>query len=111
MASPRTFEVEFSGTCNVTIDEDAVSEWDGAKILEVLEKRGRGKDSTGDVVYTDEATLAMLVGHLGLQLSVENRRMGNIDGWADFPEDAAKGDSYSVDWRIESVVDQNGVAL
>jgi hypothetical protein len=29
--------------------------------------------------------------------------MGNFDGWADFPAEAATGNPYSVDWQIDDV--------
>ena len=96
--SERTVSVEVSGSFDFTIDDEAVSEWDGAKILEVLDRRGRGND-----VYTADATMDLLLGHLGIQLSVENRNMGNFDGWADFPSSAARGNPYGVSWHIESV--------
>lgn len=94
----RTISVEFSGNLEFTIDDEAVSDWDGAKILEVLEKRGKGND-----VYTEQATMQSLLGHLGWTLSVESRSMGSFDGWADFPEDSAKGNSYGVYTSIEDV--------
>lgn len=101
----RTVTVEAACHFDFEIDDEATSDWDGAKILEVLEKRGTGND-----VYTEDATLSGLLGHLGIQLSVENRRMGNIDGWADFLEEAASGNSYGVQWDIMGVwVDQDEV--
>ena len=94
----RTVSVEVSGSFDFVIDDEAVSEWDGAKILDVLTQRGRGNN-----IYSEDATMDTLLGYLGLALSVENRRMGNIDGWADFPESAARGNPYGVYWHIESV--------
>jgi hypothetical protein len=96
--SERTVSVEVSGSFDFTIDDEAVSEWDGAKILEVLEARGKGND-----VYTEDATMDLLLGHLGITLSVENRTMGTFDGWADFPSSAASGNPYGAYWHIESV--------
>jgi hypothetical protein len=99
----RTITVEFSGSLDFVIDDEAVSNWDGVKILEVLEKRGKGDDSRDELVYNDSATTESLLGHLGLNLCVENRRMGSFDGWADFPEEAAKGNPYGVHWSIDDV--------
>lgn len=100
--SARTITVEASCSFEFEIDDEAVSEHDGAKILEVLEKR-RLPDGTPDPdFYTPRATLDNLLGHLGIALAVEGRSM-NIDGWADFPRDAATGSQFSVHWDIERV--------
>jgi hypothetical protein len=96
--SKRTVSVTATCSLDFEIDDEAVSAWDGAKILEVLERRGTGND-----VYTQDATLDLLLGHLGIQLSVENRAMGAFDGWADFPREAAIGNPYGVHWDIENV--------
>lgn len=93
----RKVSVQATASFEFEIDDERVSDWDGAKILEVLEKRGKGND-----IYTADATLENLLAHLGIALSIENRSM-NIDGWADFPPDSAKGNPYGVDWAIESV--------
>ena len=97
--STRTVSVEATVIFDFTIDDAAVSDWDGAKILEVLEKR---RDNTIPV-YDKDATLEQLLGHLGLMLCVENRTMGSFDGWADFPPEAAKGSPYGTYWHIERV--------
>lgn len=94
----RSVSVEARATFEFQIDDEATSDWDGATILTVLEQRGKGND-----VYTEEATLGSLLGHLGVQLCVEGRTMGNFDGWADFPADSATGNPFSVDWTIEDV--------
>jgi hypothetical protein len=96
--SERTVSVIATCSFDFKINDEAVSDWDGAKILEVLERRGKGND-----IYTEDATLESLLGWLGIMLCVENRTMGNFDGWADFPESAASGSRYAVDWDIESV--------
>lgn len=100
----RTVSVEATCSFGYEIDDEAVSTWDGAKILEVLEKRNGvdGGNAHGEL-YTEDATMDMLLGHLGIVLCVDGRRMGNIDGWADFPESAASGSPYGVNWNIESV--------
>jgi len=90
-----TAEVDFQ----FEIDEEAVSEWDGAKILEVLDKRA----DNDPPVYERGAELKTLLGHLGLQLVVENRYIDMIDGWADFPRGAASGNPYAASWSIEHV--------
>lgn len=95
----RTVSVTASCDFVFTIDDEAVSEWDGATILTVLASETRKAEG----IYTPDATLDNLLGHLGIQLSVENRRMGNFDGWADFPESAGSGNPYSTTWRIEDV--------
>jgi hypothetical protein len=94
----RTVTVTATANFEFEIDDEVQSEWDGAKILEVLEKRGKG-----NAIYTERATLDELLGGLGVELCVNGRRMGNFDGWADFPESAASGSPFSVDWDIESV--------
>jgi hypothetical protein len=99
----RKVSVEVTCLFEFEIDDEAVSDWDGAKILEVLEKR-RGNDPA---VYTEDATMQNLLGHLGIELCVNNRTMGNFDGWADFPADAATGSPYAVDWDIQSVFISN----
>lgn len=96
----RTVSVEASCSFEFEIDDAAVSEHDGVKILEVLQVRGQGKDNA---YYTEQATMDGLLGHLGIELSVENRRMSSIDGWADFSDEAASGHPYGVQWSIESV--------
>lgn len=92
----HTVSVTATASFEFTIDDEIQSDWDGATIPTVLAVRGKGND-----IYTEDATLESLLGHLGIQLSVENRRMGNFDGWADFPEEAASGNPYSVDWQID----------
>ena len=107
--SERTVSVTATCSFDFTIDDEAVSEWDGAKILDVIRQRG-----TGNEIYTKDATLDTLLGHLGIMLSVEGRTMGSFDGWADFPEDAAKGSPYAVSWDIDwvnvSPVPEDGAA-
>lgn len=95
----RTVSVVATCSFDFEIDDDVASEWDGAKILEVLERR-RDADPP---LYTEDATIETLLGGLGLMLCVENRTMGNFDGWADFPESAASGSPYGVDWQVEYV--------
>lgn len=94
----RTVSVTATCSFDFEIDDEAVSDWDGAKILEVIDHRG-----VGNRVYTADATLDSLLGHLGIMLAVENRTMGNFDGWADFPESSARGNPYGVHWDIEDV--------
>lgn len=94
----RTVSVTASCTFDFEIDDAVPSEWDGATILTVLEKRGKDGD-----IYTENATLRDLLGDLGIQLCVDGRSMGNFDGWADFPPNAAYGNPYGVTWQIENV--------
>jgi hypothetical protein len=96
----RTVNVEARVSIAYQIDDEAVSDWDGAKILEVFEKR---KDNDPPVygVYNEETAQDDLLGYLGIEIGVNNRRMGNIDGWADFPESAAT--FGGVHWNIDSV--------
>lgn len=100
----RTVEVTATCSLSFVIDDEAISEWDNARILEVLERRANARPP----VYTEGATLDDLLCHLGVMLSVENRRMGSFDGWADFPESAAQGNPYGVDWAVESVHVRDG---
>lgn len=102
--SKRKIHVQASASFEFEIDDEAVSDWDGAKILEVIEKRGVGND-----IYTADATLDTLLGHLGIALAIEGRSM-SIDGWADFPSDAASGSHFSVDWTIDDVEVEKPVA-
>lgn len=90
-----TAEVDFE----FEIDDQAVSDWDGAKILEVLDKRA----DNDPAVYERGAELKNLLGHLGIELCVENRPIDSVDGWADFPREAASGNPYGVRWSIEYV--------
>lgn len=102
--SRRTVTVEFSGSFDFVIDDEAVSTWDGSKILEVLEKRGAEQYvAAHGRLYTEDATLEMLLGDLGWQLCVENRDIDRIDGWADFPREAASGNPYGVYRAIDNV--------
>lgn len=95
----RTVTVEASCSFEFVIDDEAESDWDGAKVLDVLEKR---RDAV-PALYTPEATMDNLLGFLGIEVSVENRRPTNVDGWADFPDGAIEGRPYSPHWTIESV--------
>jgi hypothetical protein len=97
--STRKVNVTATATFEFEIDDEAVSTWDGAKILEVIEKR---KGQTPPV-YTANATLHDILGGLGIALCVDGRTMGNFDGWADFPPETATGSPFSVDWDIEDV--------
>lgn len=96
--SKRTVSVEATVSFDFTVDDEIKSEWDGATVLTVLDKRGKVND-----VYTDQATLRDLLGFLGIQLCVDGRPMGSFDGWADFPESAASGSPFAVYWALESV--------
>lgn len=95
----RTVSVEATVSFEYEIDDEAMSDWDGAKILEVLEKRR----DVQPPVYTPEATQDGLLGHLGIALAVDGRTMGSFDGWADFASDAASGSPYGVHWTIDDV--------
>lgn len=89
----RTISVTATASFDFEIDDEVVSDWDGATILTVLEKRGKGND-----IYTEDATLESLLAFLGISLCIDGRSMGNFDGWADFPPDAAHGSSFAVTW-------------
>jgi hypothetical protein len=95
----RTVSVEATVSFDFEVDDEVVSDWDGATVLDVLDRRKNNEPA----VYTEDATQETLLGHLGIVLCVEGRSMGNIDGWADFPSDAASGNPYGVHWTIESV--------
>lgn len=92
----RTVSIQASVDFEFEIDDEAVSDWDGAKILEVLEKRGAE-------VYVENATLEQILFELGIDLVVHNRTMGNFDGWADFKPEAASGSPYSLRWSLEGL--------
>lgn len=94
----RTVSVEATASFDFEIDDEIPSDWDGATILKVLEKRGKGNE-----IYTDDATLTDLLGWLGIQLCVDGRTMGNFDGWSDFSLEAASGSPYAVNWQIDGV--------
>lgn len=93
----RTIDVTVEADFTFEIDDEAVSDWDGAKLLEVLDKRA----DNDPPVYERGTELKELLGHLGIQLCVENRNIDMIDGWADFPREAASGSPYGVRWSIE----------
>lgn len=95
----RTVSVDALCSFTFEIDDEAVSEWDGAKILDVLEHR---KDADPPL-YTPDASMHSLLADLGRQLTIENRHIDHIDGWADFPREAADGHPYGVHWDIERV--------
>lgn len=95
----RTISVTAEADFTFEIDDEAVSDWDGAKILEVLDKRA----DNDPPIYARGAELKELLGDLGIQLCVDNRYIDSIDGWADFPRAAASGNPYGVHWHIEQV--------
>lgn len=94
----RTVSVTATATFDFEIDDEVKSEMDEATIPTVLQKRGKGND-----FYTERATMKGLIGDLGIQLCVDNRPISRIDGWADFPDEAASGSHFAVNWDIEEV--------
>lgn len=97
----RRYEVELSVSVLVEIDDEATSNaYEGETILTAHENRER---------FVEGSTLATAIGSLAQALGLNNRRMGNVDGWADFSEDSARGHVAAV--SVESVFQEDGVEL
>lgn len=95
----RTVTVEASVTLEFEVDDEVVSEWDGATVLNALEKR---RDNVPPV-YREDATQEQVLGGLGVWLCQEWRGISSIDGWADFPDGAASGNPNGIHWTFEWV--------
>lgn len=79
----RRFEVEVQTTVIVEIDDEVTSaDYEGETILTAHENRER---------FIEGSTFDTAIGSLAIALGINSRTMGNVDGWADFPREAAWG--------------------
>jgi hypothetical protein len=69
----RTVEVEVSGLIRMEIDDEAISDWDGRKLLEIHERSDLSE-------WPQRQVLAAMAYSIGV--------LGSHDGYADFPDDA-----------------------
>lgn len=97
----RRYEVELSVSVLVEIEDEANSDaYEGETILTAHENRER---------FVEGSTFGTTIGSLAEALGINNQRMGNVDGWADFPENSAWAQIASV--SVDSVYDEDGVLL
>lgn len=95
----RTYEVELTVSVTVEIDDEATSDsYPGETILTAHTNRER---------FIEGSTFATSIGSLAQALGINNRRMGNIDGWADFDSQAAQ--AWVTDISVNTIYDKNGV--
>lgn len=89
----RTYDVTLSVEVTVEIDDEAESEfYEGETILTA---------HTNPERFVEGSTQKTVIGSLAQALGMDNRRMGSVDGWADFPEDSAS--AYETHVAVESV--------
>lgn len=72
--------VEMPVSITFDIDDEKLSDWDGRSLMEVHENGERW--ATGQPILLDLA-LAYMASQI-----IDRGRLGDTDGWADFPADA-----------------------
>jgi hypothetical protein len=90
----RRYEVEMTCTVTLEVDDEVVSDsYPGETILTAHENRDR---------FVEGSTLETALFSLACGIGVDGRRTRNLDGWADFPEDAVDSRGFP-DWSLNAV--------
>lgn len=92
----RQFEVQMTCAVTLEIDDEVVSPYDGDTILTRHSNVEWQRNYYGDIGF-DRSLM-----DLAVQVGIGGRSVGNVDGWADFSDDAASSHGFP-DWELDHV--------